>query len=90
MPDRINRESLVADFERCNDKNPKWTPQRVKTLILRQPTATVDAVPVVRCRDCQFCCTGIMGPWCSLADGMLVISPDAFCSYGVRREGTDD
>ena len=51
---------------------------------------TVDAVPVVRCWDCQFCCTGIMGPWCSLADGMLVISPDAFCSYGVQREGTDD
>lgn len=47
---------------------------------------TMDAVPVVRCRDCQFCCTGVMGPWCSLSDGMLVISPDAFCSYGRRKE----
>lgn len=47
---------------------------------------TVDAVPVVRCRDCKFCCTGIMGPWCGLADGMLVISPNAFCSLGDRKE----
>lgn len=90
MTDLIARESLVAEFERCNDKNPKWTPQRVKTLIVRQPTVTADALPVVRCRDCQFCCTGVMGPWCSLGEGLLVISPETFCSYGVRREDTHD
>lgn len=59
------------------------------TLVLKNAVdkaPTVDAVPVVRCRDCQFCCTGVMGPWCSLSDGMLVISPDAFCSYGRRKE----
>lgn len=44
MAEYIKRESLVADFERCNDQNEKWTPQRVKTLILRQPTA--DVAPV--------------------------------------------
>lgn len=85
MTDRINRESLVADFERCNDKNPKWTPQRVKTLILRQPTATVDAVPVVRCRDCKFFNTDA-GPWCLLVGGLLTPSPEAFCSLGDRKE----
>lgn len=75
----------------CKDvfsRNPKGIPYLRAAEVLREASeaSAADAVPVVRCRDCQFCCTGIMGPWCSLADGMLVISPDAFCSYGERRE----
>lgn len=48
MGEYIGRESLAADFERCNDQNEKWTPQRVKTLIFRQPPA--DVAPVVHGR----------------------------------------
>ena len=52
MPDEyISREAALADFESCNAGNPNWTPQRVKTLLLRQPAA--DVVPVVRCKDCD-------------------------------------
>ena len=47
---------------------------------------TMDAVPVVRCRDCKFYCKGILGPWCSLVEGILLVSPETFCSYGVRKE----
>lgn len=46
----ISRAKALADFEACNAENPRWTPQRVKTLLLRQPAA--DVVEVVRCRDC--------------------------------------
>ena len=46
MPDEyISREAAVKDFEACNAENPRWTPQRVKTLLLRQPAA--DVAPVV-------------------------------------------
>lgn len=45
MTDYISREAALEDFESCNAENPNWTPQRVKTLLLRQRTA--DAAPIV-------------------------------------------
>lgn len=45
MPDEyISREVALKDFEASNAHNPKWTPQRVKTLLLRQPAADVAEV----------------------------------------------
>ena len=45
MPDEyISRAAALADFEACNAENPRWTPQRVKTLLLRQPAADVAEV----------------------------------------------
>lgn len=45
MPDEyISREAALKDFEACNAENPRWTPQRVKTLLLRQPAADVSEV----------------------------------------------
>ena len=37
----ISRTEALEDFEVCNAANPNWTPQRVKTLLLRQPAADV-------------------------------------------------
>ena len=51
MADYIRRETALKDFESCNAGNPNWTPQRVKTLLLRQPAA--DVAPVVRCKGCK-------------------------------------
>lgn len=46
MPEEyISREAALEDFEASNAHNPNWTPQRVKTLLLRQRTA--DAAPIV-------------------------------------------
>lgn len=42
--DYISREAALEDFESCNAENPNWTPQRVKTLLLRQPAADVAEV----------------------------------------------
>nr|DAG62423.1 MAG TPA: hypothetical protein [Bacteriophage sp.] len=50
MADYISRDAALEDFESCNAENPNWTPQRVKTLLLRQPTA--DVAEVVRCKGC--------------------------------------
>ena len=57
-------------------------------VIDRQPT--VDAVPVVRCRECNHCdpenyhCDHHMGTAAPLRR-----KPDDFCSYGERKEGAD-
>ena len=52
--DYISREAAVKDFEENNARNPNWTPQRVKTLLLRQPGA--DVAEVVRCKKLQVVC----------------------------------
>ena len=54
---------------------------------------TIDAVPVVRCRDCKF------GDWDSEPDDAMVCmrtkdgfwrSGNDFCSFGERKEGADN
>ena len=44
MTDYIKRAEALTDFESCNAENPNWTPQRVKTLLLRHPAADVAEV----------------------------------------------
>lgn len=49
---------------------------------------TVDAVEVVRCKDCKHCgwaeepCHGRTQRFCKLHKGLVVIDRDTFCSYG--------
>ena len=51
---------------------------------------TIDAVPVVRCRECKHCdpenhhCDHHMGTAAPLRR-----KPDDFCSYGEQKEGAD-
>ena len=87
MPDEyISREAALKDFEACNAENPNWTPQRVKTLLLRQPAA--DVAEVVQCKDCKHKvrtdANGIV--ICSEEHGMYCPTENDFCSYGKRRD----
>jgi hypothetical protein len=80
MPDEyISREAALEDFESCNAGNPNWTPQRVKTLLLRQPAA--DVAPVVRCKDCIYNIDGRCFSRTSFKNAVAV-EPDNFCSWG--------
>lgn len=50
---------------------------------------TIDAVPVVRCKDCKwFTMDNTGGTYCNhLTCGLFNgYEPDAFCSYGERKE----
>lgn len=71
MPNEyIRRAEALEDFEANNARNPYWAPQRVKTLLLRQPAA--DVAEVVHGRwilhhtvtgnpytECSNCCTNV-------------------------------
>lgn len=51
-------------------------------------TPTVDAVPVVRCKDCRNSYEGIDGRICSFGPCVdCVVPDDFFCSQGERRTG---
>ena len=54
---------------------------------------TVDAVPVVRCKDCvngTFCLNSQGSEYVDcILDDYSVRKPDDFCSYGERKEGAE-
>lgn len=53
---------------------------------------TVDAVPVVRCKDCkcsevfQNDSSGVMARYCNALRLVRMVADDDYCSYGERRE----
>lgn len=49
-------------------------------------TPTVDAVLVVRCRDCIFYDPVNSSNWCSHPTGLCNPGESDFCSYGKRKE----
>ena len=47
---------------------------------------TIDAVPVVRCRDCKY----RSKDGCPIIDANIWMDDDDFCSHGERKEGADN
>lgn len=60
------------------------------TLILRE-APTVDAVEVVRCRECKyrFGNNDHRKNGCPIIDANIWMDDDDFCSHGERKEGAD-
>ena len=58
---------------------PDWTRTLIRSWLDSAPT--VDAVPVVRCKDCKH----YDGKWCLLLDMVNSDMGDWFCAYGERR-----
>ena len=87
----------MADVVIIYDKSNELTQvSEVREYIKRQKAfldkfSTIDAVSVVRCRECKHCdpenyhCDHPMGTAAPLRR-----KPDDFCSYGERKEGTDN
>ena len=88
----IDREALLSfekmDAELCATCGEHHTAEDVIMMIKTAPT--VDAVEVVRCRECKHCdpenyhCDHPMGTVAPLRR-----EHDDFCSYGERKEGDD-
>ena len=49
---------------------------------------TIDAVPVVRCEDCEYFLEegGVLEPWCDWHEARM-IGRGGFCSEGKRKDG---
>ena len=47
---------------------------------------TVDAVPVVRCKDCKHMRRDNVGVFCKVWNGYNGCGADGFCSYGEKRK----
>ena len=77
--DALRREIDCCDFDSATD---------LLTICQQiNEATTVDAVPVVRCRECKHSYEDISGLCCARGPCTDCIVPeDFFCSYGVRKE----
>ena len=82
----INADVLKQHIDKLPalpDGNFAGNHSALKALINMQPT--VDAVPVVRCKDCiRFFPDDDVWGWCTVSGKMRCKD---FCSYGVREDG---
>ena len=79
----IDANALIeATKNFCDGYKVHWTDNKVLAWIDHAPT--VDAVPVVRCKDCKHCQYDEMfgDRWCNGSR----VHADSFCSDGERRD----
>lgn len=86
----IDIEAEVCADCVCRDKCDRQAYCRAKAM------QTVDAVPIVRCKDCKWFADNNDGDWvgCWLFQTIQIIpedapKPDDFCSYGERKDGAE-
>lgn len=87
MDDLIIRQALIATFEKIakEDGNNYFHLDEITQEIFDAPS--VDAVEVVRCKDCLFNDIDEDGWYlCKCFGGLYQPDEDDFCSYGKRRE----
>lgn len=90
LPKMFNEEykktmQLVKDGERHLDNLAEGFAEAIR--IVKYIAPTVDAVPVVRCRECRYSYEAISGRYCSRGPCVDCFVPDYFfCSYGERRD----
>ena len=60
----------------------------VKHALEKAPT--VDAVPVVRCKDCKWLYDEMDDYCCRSHRGLVRICENSFCSYGERKDNETD
>ena len=85
----IDADALISYIDECSQESRfRVYYGYAKSFIDDAPT--IDAVSVVRCRECKHCdpenghCDHPMG-----TAAPLKRKPDDFCSYGERKEGAD-
>lgn len=86
MAEYIEREAFKQKYLCCG-----YLPEMSEKEFDEFPTA--DVAPVVRCRDCKYVSPTVsastgerVGIWCAMHD-ILNVSPDDYCSRGLRKGG---
>ena len=91
--DKIPRTITTAPYELGTEKPFRAGDQMRcgirKALRCIEQAPTVDAVLVVRCRECRFDIPRDDGSFGCYRNFMDYHNPDDFCSYGERKEGAD-
>ena len=85
----IDADALKTKAIRCETFKLTDAPVFLKAVgtkeIDRAPT--IDAVPVVRCKDCKWLYDEMDDYCCRSHRGLVRICENSFCSYGERKDG---
>ena len=95
----IDVNKVINSMQKCLDESPDkkhsvgyFAFESIIECLKQEPT--VDAVPVVRCRDCKHAWIHPCGYVYCHRDGRnayeMTFNIDSFCSYGERKEGADN
>lgn len=88
MAEYITKEAAIKAIENADCAVIAYCAESCEADCLREiieSVPAVDAVPVVRCKDCAH----LYGAMCA-ACGLLPRKPNDFCSRGERRDGGAD
>ena len=80
----IDANALIAEYDRVHIGEPG----KARKLIEDAPA--VDAVEVVRCKDCKYMTQWAYGRYCTVWDGVNGMGDDGFCNYGERKGGDNN
>ena len=88
--EKSSNEKRLIDADALLEKM-KRTSRYFDVLFDVEEMPTVDAVEVVRCRECKyrFGNNGHSKNGCPIIDANIWMDDDDFCSYGERKEGAD-
>ena len=91
---RLIDADAIIDFI---DMDSTWDPLETcfseKAVVdMLESAPTVDAVEVVRCKDCKyrFKNNGHSRDGCPIVEAKIWMDDDDFCSHGERKEGADN
>lgn len=76
----IDANALIAEYDRVHIGEPG------KARKLMEDAPTIDAVEVVRCKDCKWLYDEMDDYCCRSHRGLVRICENSFCSYGERKE----
>ena len=85
----IDANALISYIDECS-KESRFRVYYGYAKSFIDDAPTVDAVPVVRCKDCKHFKRNLENDtYCSSVNGLTDPQEDDFCSYGERKEGAD-
>ena len=87
----IDADALKTKAIRCETFNLYDAPVFLKAVGTKEidKAPTIDAVPVVRCKDCKWLYDEMDDYCCRSHRGLVRICENSFCSYGERKDGAD-
>lgn len=80
----IDADSLKEYYGKWSNKHTEFLKPEVDRYIDIQPT--IDAVPVVRCKDCRYMTMKWKFRNCNVWGRLNVYGEEGFCHYGERKE----
>lgn len=80
----------LIDADKYRIKITEYLENDDETVEILDDMPTVDAVPVVRCKDCKNSYDSVGGRACAYGVCVdCVVPDDFFCIYGERKEGAE-